>query len=126
MLQQEKNVSAITLNKFYHDNKSDVQTSSTQHKQVLNINFAKPKLLITDNISPALQNSSSKLHLKRITNFVSDPATRVRLTINNSALATRMYHSNLHSPNTINWYSEHALRVRLTLNNATVAKQKPT
>ena len=39
ILQQEKHISALTLNHFYHDNKPDLQTSSTQHtKQVLNIN----------------------------------------------------------------------------------------
>ena len=92
LLQQGKNISAFTLNKFYHDNKFDIRKSSTQHtKQVLNINFAKPKLLMKDNISPAPQSPSSKLPLKRYPNLISDPATLVRLTNNNSALAELLF-----------------------------------
>ena len=73
----------------------------------------------------APQSSGSKLPLKRNSKFISDAATRARLTDNNSALATRMYHSNLLPPNNINSDSEHATRVRLTKNNSTLAKQKP-
>ena len=76
-------------------------------------------------MSPAPQRSSSKLPLKQKPIFISDPATRVRLTDNNSALATQMYHSNLLPSNTINSDKEHAMRVRLTHNNSTLAKQKP-
>ena len=54
LLQQEKNFSAVTHDNFYHDNKPDLQASSTQHtKQLLNINFAMPKLLKKDNMSLA-------------------------------------------------------------------------
>ena len=90
LLQQEKHISAaVTLNKFYYDNKPDLQTSSTQHtKQVLNINLVKPKLLIKDNMSLAPQSPSSNLTLKPNHNFIGDSATRVRLKRNNSALAT--------------------------------------
>ena len=31
LLRQEKNISAVKLNKYYLDTKSDIQTSSTQH-----------------------------------------------------------------------------------------------
>ena len=76
-------------------------------------------------MSPAPQSSSSKLPLKRNSSFISDPATRVRLTDKNSALATRMYHSNLLPPDFLNSESEHAMRARLTQNNSTLAKRKP-
>ena len=125
LLHQEKNNSAVTINKFYHD-KSELQKSSTKHeKQVFNINFAIPKLVIRDSMSPAPQSSSSKLPLKHSPNFISDSSTCVRLTDNNSSLATRMYHSNLLPSITNNSDSEHAMRVRLTQNNSLLAKQKP-
>ena len=111
-------VDYISLN-LYQPAKS---FSNTYTKQVLNINFAKPKLLIKDNTSIAPQKTSSKLPMKRNPIFISDPATRVRLTKNNSAFATRIYHSNLLPPNTINSDSEHAMRVRLTQNNSKLAK----
>ena len=86
LLQQKHNISATTLNKLYHENKFEIQNSSKQHtEQVLNIDFSKPKLLTKDNISPALQSHSSKSALKQNSNFVSDPAKRVRLTTNNPA-----------------------------------------
>ena len=75
-------------------------------------------------MSPAPQSSSSKLPLKRKSKFICDPTTRVRLTDNNSALATRMYHYDLLTPNTINSDSEHAMRVRLTQNNSTLASKR--
>ena len=126
LIHQEKNISAVTLNKFHHGNKSDLQKCSTQHtKQVLNINFAKPKLVIKDNMSPAPQSSSSKLPLKHNTNLISDSAMRVRVTDNISAIATQIHHSNLLPSNTIHLDSEHAMRVRLTQNNSTLAKLKP-
>ena len=124
LLQQEKQISVVTLNQFYHDSKPDFQTSSTQYtKQILNINSVRPKLIIKDNMSLAPQSSSSVL--KRNHKFISDSATRIRLTKNNPALAMRMHHSNLLPFKIINLDSEHAMRVRLTQNNSTFAKQKP-
>ena len=76
-------------------------------------------------MSLALQNHSSKSSLKQTNNFVSDPAQRVRLTTNNSALATRMHCSTPPSIKTNNLDSEHALRVCLTQNKASLAKQEP-
>ena len=76
-------------------------------------------------MSPAPQSSSSKLPLKHHPNFISDSSTRLRLTDNNSALATRMYHSKLLPSNSITSDSEHAMRVRLTQNSSKLAKQKP-
>ena len=91
----------------------------------MSIDFAEPKLQTTDNRSPALQSHSTKPLLKQNFNSISDSAQRVRLTNNNSALATPMYYSIL-PPFTINNPdSEHALRVRLTPNTASLANQKP-
>ena len=51
LLNQEKHISPVKLNKFFHDNESDLQNSSTQHtKQVLSINLAKLKLATKDNM----------------------------------------------------------------------------
>ena len=56
LLQQEKHISAAKLRKIYLVNKSDIQTSSTQHTdQVLNINSVKPKLITKDIMSLAPQ-----------------------------------------------------------------------
>ena len=75
LLRQKHNTSANTLNELYHKNKIEVQNSSKQHtEQILNINFAKPKLLIKENMTLALQSHSSKSPLKQHSNFVSDPA----------------------------------------------------
>ena len=64
----------VTLNQFYHDNKSDIQKSGMKHtKQVLSINFATPKLLIKDHMSAAPQSSSSKLPLKLNPNLLMIP-----------------------------------------------------
>ena len=126
LLHQEKHISAVKLNEFFLDNNSVIQTSSAQHtNQVLNINSAKPKLITKDIMSLAPQSPISDLTIKRNHSFISDHATRVRLTQSNSTLATRMHHSNLLSYNNINSDSEHAMRVRLTQNNSTFAKQKP-
>ena len=72
-----------------------------------------------------LQSHSSKSSLKQTNDFVSDPAQRVRLTNNNSALAltltltlTRMHRSNQPFIKTKISDSEHALRVCLTQNKA--------
>ena len=91
----------------------------------MNINLAKPKLATKDNMSPAPQNSSSKVSLRHNPNFNNDSLTRVRLTDNNSALATRRYHSNLPPSNSAISDSEHVMRVRLTQNSSILAKQKP-
>ena len=113
LLHQEKTISAVTLYKLYHDDKSNLQKSSTQYrKTVLKINFANSKLVIKDNMSPVLQSSISKLPLKHNTNFISDSSTRVHLT-------------HLLPSNTINSDSAYAMRVRLTKNNSILPKQKP-
>ena len=109
LLQKNHNISANTLNNIYYENKFEVQNSSKKHtEQVLNIDFAKPKILTKDNMSIALQFHSSKSPLKQNSNFVSDPAKRVRLTTNNSALTTRMYRSTLPSFKANDSDSEHA------------------
>ena len=126
LLQQEKHISAVTHNKFYHDNKTDLRTSITKKtKQVWNTDSVKPNLLIKDNMSLAPQIPSSNLPLKRNHSFISYSATGVRLTHNNSALAKRMHHSNLFSFNAINLDNEHAMHVRLTHNDSTLAQEKP-
>ena len=124
LIQQNHNISAITLNKLYYQNRCEVQNSSKHTEQVLSIDFAKPKLLIKDNRPLALQFHSSKPPLKQNSNFVSDPARRVRLTNINSAFAMRMYRSTMPSFHVNNPDSEQALRVRLTQNNASLTKQK--
>ena len=49
-LQQKHNISAVTLKKFYYENKFEVQNSSKQHtEQILNINILEPKLQSKDN-----------------------------------------------------------------------------
>ena len=91
----------------------------------MSIDFAKPKLLTTDNRSPALQSHSTQPLLQQNFNSISDSAQRVCLTNNNSALATRMYYSTQPPFNINNPDSEHALCVRLTPNTASLANQKP-
>ena len=126
LLQQKHNISAITLNKLYYENKFEVQSFSKQHTEhILNIDFAEPKLKSKDNMSRALQRHSAKSLLKQTNNFVSGPAQRVRLTTKNSALATRMHRSTQPSIKTKNSDSEHALHVCLTQNIASLAKQIP-
>ena len=71
-----------------------------------------------------MQSNSLKPLLKHNSNFLSDPAKRVRLTIYNSALATRKYCSTLPSFSINNPLSEQAPRVRLTQNNTSLAAQK--
>ena len=127
LLNQEKHISALTFNKYYHDNEYDLQNCLYQHtKQVLNINLAKPKLAAKDNMSPAPKNSSSKLFLRYNPDFNNDSSKRVRLTDNISAHKTRMYLFNLPLFNSVNSDSEHAMRVRFTQNSSILArKQKP-
>ena len=61
LLQQKHNISTITLNKLYYENTFELQNSSKPHtEQLMNIDFAKPKLQTKDNMSLALQNNSSK------------------------------------------------------------------
>ena len=76
-------------------------------------------------MSLAPQSSVSYLPLKRKYIFISDSATRVRLTHNNPALGRRLHRPNLLTFNTIISDSEHAMRVRLTRINSKFAKQKP-
>ena len=121
---KKHNISANTLLKLYHENECEAQNSSKHKKQVLSIDFAKPKLLPKDYEPIALQSPCSKSLLKHNSNFVSDPAKRVHFTNNNSALATRKHRSNLPSFNINNPHSEHASRVRLTQNNRSLAAQK--
>ena len=90
----------------------------------MSIDFAKLKLLPKDYEPLALQNHSSKSLLKHNYNFVGDPARRVHLANNNSALATRKYRSNLPSFNINDPHSEHASQVRLSQNNRSLAAQK--
>ena len=71
LLQQKHNISANTLHNFYSESKFEVQNSSKQHtEQVLNIDYAKPKLRRKDNMSLALQSHSSKSLLKQNSNFL--------------------------------------------------------
>ena len=95
LLLQKHNISANTLIKLYHENECEPQNSSKHTDKVLNIDFAKPKLQPTDNKPLAMQSNSLKPLLKHNSNFLSDPAKRVRLTIYNSALAARKYCSTL-------------------------------
>ena len=117
LLQQKQNISTNTLLKLYHKNECETQNSNKYNKQVSSIDFAKLQLLPKDYEPLALQSHSSKSLLKHNSNFVSDPAKRVHVTNNNSALATRKYRSNLLSFNINNPHSEHASRVPLIQNN---------
>ena len=82
----------------------------------MNIENAKPKSQTKVNKPLAMQNHSLKPILNQNLNFDSDPAKRVRLTNNNSALATRKYNNTLSSFKINNQHSEQASRVRLTQN----------
>ena len=123
LLQQEKHISAVTLNKYYHDNKPIIQISSTQYtNQILNIISIKPKLLIKDTTSLAPPNLSSDLPIKRNHNFISDPATRVHLTQNKLTFAQRKSNQNFHHINCTKFDSTPASRVYLTQNQQTPAQ----
>ena len=127
LLQQEKNFSAVTHDNFYHDNKPDLQASSTQHtKQLLKINFAMPKLLKKDNMSLAPHSPSSKLPLEHSPNFIGDPATRVRLSNNNSTFAKQRPNQNYTPINCTKFDSTPAPQVHLTQNQLTPAQQVDT
>ena len=68
LLQQKQNISAITPNKLYYENKFEVQNSNKQHtEQILNIDFAEPELQSKDNMSLALRSHSSKSSIKKLT-----------------------------------------------------------
>ena len=82
-------------------------------------------MITKDIMSLAPQSISSDLPIKRNHSFISDHATRVRITQNNSTHTTRMHHSHLIYSYNINSDSGHAMSIRLTQTNSTLAKQKP-
>ena len=49
LLQQKHNISTHKLTKLYHDNECEIQNSTKDTEQVLNIDYAKPKSQTKDN-----------------------------------------------------------------------------
>ena len=78
LIQQIKSISAVQLNKFYLDNKPDIEIHTIQQiNQVLNIDSTMPIPSTQNIVSLATQNPISKLTIERNRSFTSDNAVQV-------------------------------------------------
>ena len=127
LLQQEKHISAVKIDKFYLDTKTDIETPSIQQiHQVLKINTVKPKSLTQNFMLFAPQSPSSDLPLKHNHNFIIDKAIRVRCTQINSILTKQKFNRNFIPFNYTIFHSPHSSRVHLTQNKLSPAQHSNT